>query len=56
MPERTDQPQGRPTPQPCASCSGNKGHVVDTSHGGITRQNWQACAPCHGTGIQGGGN
>lgn len=43
-------------PQPCGNCGGQKGHVVDTSSGGVSRQNWQTCQACAGTGIQGGGN
>jgi DnaJ-class molecular chaperone len=43
------------TPQPCASCAGRKGQVVDTSSGGVIRQNWISCGPCNGTGVQGGG-
>ncbi len=44
-----------PTPPPCGTCHGQGGTVNDTSSGGITRQNWQTCQPCHGTGVQGGG-
>jgi hypothetical protein len=56
MPERTDQPQGQPTTQPCSACSGKKGRVVDTSSGGVIRQNWETCQGCSGTGTQGGGH
>lgn len=46
----------QPTPQPCTTCQGRQGQVVDTSSNGVTRQNWQSCSPCNGTGMQGGGN
>ena len=45
----------QPTPQACTGCGGQKGKVVDTSSNGVTRQNWESCQGCSGTGIQGGG-
>ena len=42
-------------PAACTGCAGQKGHIVDTSSGGVIRQNWQTCQGCGGTGVQGGG-
>ncbi|MFC9183322.1 hypothetical protein ACFTZJ_21935 [Streptomyces globisporus] len=36
---------------PCNSCSGQGGKIVDTSSDGVSRQNWQTCIPCGGTGV-----
>lgn len=36
--------------QPCGACAGQGGTTVDTSGDGITRQNWQTCTACNGTG------
>ncbi|MEU2462349.1 hypothetical protein ABZ604_32810 [Streptomyces sp. NPDC012473] len=35
----------------CSSCQGAGGKVVDTSSDEVSRQNWQSCAPCGGTGV-----
>ncbi|MFJ8848537.1 hypothetical protein ACIRFF_37265 [Streptomyces cyaneofuscatus] len=35
----------------CNSCQGAGGRVVDTSSDGVTRQHWQPCTPCGGTGV-----
>lgn len=48
-------PQQPTPPQTCPTCQGHKGAVIDTSSNGITRQHWQTCTPCSGTGIKGGG-
>lgn len=37
-------------PRPCGTCQGAGGHTVDTSSGGVTRQNWQPCGTCRGSG------
>ncbi|MEV4872852.1 hypothetical protein [Streptomyces syringium] len=37
----------------CASCGGEGGRMVDTSGGGVTRQTWQSCTPCGGSGQAG---
>ncbi|MFE7757643.1 hypothetical protein [Streptomyces sp. NPDC057429] len=37
--------------QACSSCSGAGGRVVDTSGDGVTRQHWQSCSSCGGTGV-----
>lgn len=34
----------------CGSCSGAGGKTVDTSSDGVTRQHWQTCTTCNGTG------
>ncbi|ROQ65293.1 hypothetical protein EDD95_8156 [Streptomyces sp. CEV 2-1] len=34
----------------CTSCGGQGGRMVDTSSDGVTRQNWQSCTACSGTG------
>jgi DnaJ-class molecular chaperone len=39
-------------PQPCTSCGGAGGRTVDTSSGGVSRQHWQTCQPCRGTGTR----
>lgn len=36
--------------QPCGSCQGAGGTVVDTSSDGVSRQNWVSCGQCHGRG------
>ncbi|MFD4224757.1 hypothetical protein [Streptomyces griseus] len=36
---------------PCTSCGGKGGKTVDTSGDGVSRQNWQSCQPCGGTGV-----
>ncbi|MGW0143651.1 hypothetical protein [Streptomyces calvus] len=41
-------PQGQ---QPCGSCGGAGGRVVDTSSDGVTRQSWQTCGSCGGSGV-----
>ncbi|MEW2068327.1 hypothetical protein [Streptomyces sp. NPDC007346] len=35
----------------CGSCEGAGGKVVDTSSDGVSRQHWQSCGPCGGTGV-----
>lgn len=35
----------------CTSCGGQGGKTVDTSSDGVTRQHWQSCQPCGGTGV-----
>ncbi len=35
----------------CTSCQGAGGKEVDTSSDGVSRQNWQSCQPCGGTGV-----
>lgn len=41
-------------PQPCGACAGRGGTTVDTSSGGVIRQNWQTCGSCKGSGNAGG--
>lgn len=45
----------QPQPRACTSCGGAGGRTVDTSDGETTRQHWQTCSACGGTGTQGGG-
>ncbi|MFD6490099.1 hypothetical protein [Streptomyces bacillaris] len=33
------------------SCGGTGGTTVDTSADGVTRQHWQTCATCNGSGV-----
>ncbi|MEG9551407.1 hypothetical protein V5N34_25390 [Streptomyces baarnensis] len=35
----------------CGSCGGTGGKTVDTSSDGVSRQHWQSCQPCGGTGV-----
>ncbi|MFJ8870791.1 hypothetical protein ACIRD6_34225 [Streptomyces sp. NPDC102473] len=35
----------------CGSCQGAGGKVVDTSSDGVSRQHWQSCGNCGGTGV-----
>ncbi len=42
-------------PRTCGTCTGAGGTTVDTSSDGVTRQHWQTCQDCHGTGVAGGG-
>ena len=37
---------------PCGACNGTGGKTVDTSENGVSRQNWQSCGTCHGTGTR----
>ncbi|MEV1048693.1 hypothetical protein [Streptomyces sp. NPDC049916] len=34
----------------CGDCGGAGGTTIDTSSGGVSRQHWQTCATCNGTG------
>ncbi|MGW6469456.1 hypothetical protein [Streptomyces rubiginosohelvolus] len=34
----------------CGSCGGAGGKTVDTSSDGVSRQHWQTCTTCNGTG------
>ncbi|MEU0060401.1 hypothetical protein [Streptomyces sp. NPDC006334] len=38
--------------QPCGSCGGAGGKVVDTSSDGVSRQSWQTCGSCNGSGVR----
>ncbi|WP_199808739.1 hypothetical protein [Streptomyces sp. NRRL F-5702] len=35
----------------CGSCNGAGGKTIDTSGDGVTRQHWQTCTSCSGTGV-----
>ncbi|MDG9687723.1 hypothetical protein QC334_34205 [Streptomyces sp. DH18] len=35
----------------CTSCQGAGGKEIDTSSDGVSRQHWQSCQPCGGTGV-----
>ncbi|GGY77170.1 hypothetical protein GCM10010342_76120 [Streptomyces anulatus] len=35
----------------CDNWQGTGGRTVDTSADGVTRQHWQSCGPCGGTGV-----
>ncbi|WP_236568723.1 hypothetical protein [Streptomyces sp. MBT58] len=35
----------------CSSCQGVGGRTIDTSSDGVTRQHWQSCTACSGTGV-----
>ncbi|SDE33053.1 hypothetical protein F610DRAFT_06842 [Streptomyces sp. LaPpAH-199] len=35
----------------CGSCNGAGGKAVDTSGDGVSRQHWQTCTSCSGTGV-----
>ncbi|MGW6684909.1 hypothetical protein ACWGBO_34340 [[Kitasatospora] papulosa] len=37
--------------QACGSCSGAGGRVVDSSSDGVSRQHWESCTACAGTGV-----
>ncbi|MFE4018560.1 hypothetical protein ACFXPZ_14220 [Streptomyces sp. NPDC059101] len=37
--------------QACSRCSGAGGTVIDSSGGGVTRQSWQTCTACNGSGV-----
>lgn len=37
---------------PCTSCGGAGGRTVDTSSGGVSRQTWQTCGSCRGSGTR----
>jgi DnaJ-class molecular chaperone len=39
-------------PQTCTTCAGTGGKTVDTSSGGVQRQNWQTCGTCRGSGTR----
>ncbi|WP_435841873.1 hypothetical protein [Streptomyces globisporus] len=39
------------TGRPCTSCGGQGGRTIDTSGDGVSRQSWQSCVPCGGTGV-----
>jgi len=56
MPERSDQPQGQPTPRTCTGCGGQRGFTDTTPKpGGGHTSVFRPCTACGGTGIQGGG-
>jgi len=40
----------------CTSCGGAGGRTVDTSSGGVTRQHWERCTSCNGSGVKAGGH
>ncbi|MFB7049674.1 hypothetical protein ACFCX7_26475 [Streptomyces microflavus] len=44
-------PAGPVAGRPCTSCQGAGGRTVDTSSDGVSRQHWQSCTPCGGTGV-----
>ncbi|MEE1735468.1 hypothetical protein PUR49_02815 [Streptomyces sp. BE147] len=35
----------------CTRCGGTGGQTIDTSSDGVSRQHWQSCQPCGGTGV-----
>lgn len=35
----------------CTRCEGTGGQTIDTSSDGVSRQHWQSCQPCGGTGV-----
>ncbi|MFJ2094684.1 hypothetical protein ACIOEW_36325 [Streptomyces sp. NPDC087901] len=35
----------------CQPCGGQGGRMVDTSSDGVTRQHWQSCTSCSGSGV-----
>lgn len=35
----------------CGSCNGAGGKTIDNSGDGVTRQHWQTCTSCSGTGV-----
>ncbi|MFI8200459.1 WhiB family transcriptional regulator [Streptomyces sp. NPDC085942] len=43
-------PAGPVAGRACGSCGGAGGKTVDTSSGGVSRQHWQTCTTCSGTG------
>ncbi|MFD7761868.1 hypothetical protein [Streptomyces microflavus] len=43
-------PAGPVAGRPCTSCQGAGGRTVDTSSDGVSRQHWQSCTPCGGSG------
>lgn len=38
-------------PPACGACGGRGGRVIDTSSDGVTRQSWQPCGSCSGSGV-----
>ncbi|MFD3851767.1 hypothetical protein ACFWVB_38740 [Streptomyces microflavus] len=44
-------PAGPVAGRPCTSCQGAGGRTVDTSSDGVSRQHWQSCTPCGGSGV-----
>lgn len=38
-------------PRPCTGCGGSGGRIVDTSSDGVSRQSWQTCPSCSGSGV-----
>ncbi|MEU2762964.1 hypothetical protein [Streptomyces sp. NPDC007094] len=43
-------PAGPAAGRSCKSCGGTGGRTVDTSSDGVSRQHWQTCTTCNGTG------
>ncbi|MFE6727839.1 hypothetical protein ACFVDN_08110 [Streptomyces californicus] len=44
-------PAGPVTGRACGDCGGAGGKSVDTSGDGVSRQHWQTCTSCSGTGV-----
>ncbi|MFE7060486.1 hypothetical protein ACFVAO_35345 [Streptomyces californicus] len=44
-------PAGPVAGRACGDCGGAGGKSVDTSGGGVSRQHWQTCTSCSGTGV-----
>ncbi|WP_331763427.1 hypothetical protein [Streptomyces anulatus] len=47
----TPTPAGPAAGAACTRCGGTGGQTIDTSSDGVSRQNWQSCQPCGGTGV-----
>ncbi|MEV7657941.1 hypothetical protein AB0O39_27705 [Streptomyces anulatus] len=44
-------PAGPAAGAACTRCGGTGGQTIDTSSDGVSRQHWQSCQPCGGTGV-----
>ncbi|MEU3720775.1 hypothetical protein [Streptomyces californicus] len=50
-PSTASVPAGAVAGRACGDCGGAGGKSVDTSGDGVSRQHWQTCTSCSGTGV-----
>ncbi|MFJ6493496.1 hypothetical protein [Streptomyces californicus] len=50
-PSTASVPAGPVAGRACGDCGGAGGKSVDTSGDGVSRQHWQTCTSCSGTGV-----
>ncbi|MFF5881070.1 hypothetical protein ACIQ9M_34575 [Streptomyces californicus] len=50
-PSTASVPAGPVAGRACGDCGGAGGKTVDTSGDGVSRQHWQTCTSCSGTGV-----